>query len=665
MASLNDDNGVIRTKNNKVADFDPDKLSKSILSQANAVSEQDSKYTLAAALTATKQMVNGAFASFQSHKDSRTASANSIPLPLPIESDLISTEHTLARVLEGIMIQNQLAEDLDHLKDVARESTLTRVVNALSELSTTILKALTGNDTFGEFRSDFALQTKTLSAKFGDLIKTYVPFAGIISDKFDENISPLLAYAKMQTAYAKEQLEAFKKWFVYQRNLAIRNESQDDPNQLTGFKAFAANTLMSIPGADTLAKAIEVIGKTAAFYGALGGALGATILPILTRLGIGAGAMAGSALASIFTPIVAFLGGMATFIGGLAFLATSAVLYSLWKNPEQIGQYMEAIGKIWTQNIAPTFKWLYEEIFSPIGAALYAWWNGPGETALLGIGDFINQTLIYILGTALPAVLTTIGNIIKSGYEFVKSNMQIWYDLFTGEIGIVTAFTRMFTGIATFIGSLFDNIATGIIRMLGLSSFFDMDSDESFVGRMTRFFVEDLPNMIIKELNSVFTSLSVFWDDMKTGIVGFIEQYNPIDMIKERITSMIDAILGIFPSIDDIKKFMIDAIPTWAPDKLRNWMIDAIGKPQETPLVESPASAGYNSEMSDIYKDFVAKPISGAAQTVIINAPNTTNNQNSSTNVSNGGRSGSGGIASTRPEVSEWDKKLYFIPQSF
>lgn len=672
MASPNDDTSSAPIKGRRP--FDAEAIQKQILSQTRSESAQDNRWTLAAAVEAAKDLIGN-----QRTTSTINAPRNSvgqklsmqIPVPLPIESTSISSEKTLSKLLVDFnSYTTSFLQNITPLKDVAQELTLKTVGKNIKGLTTSLLKSFGADqnkDPFSGMESVFQAQSKSMLSRLKDVIRSTGTFGELLVGKVEAYTSPLIEIGKQQTEYARKTYDLYKKWFTHQMQMDVRDDSQD-PNRSTGVTAFAKNLAMVLPGADTIAKAYKTATALAAFYGAVGGAVGGQLLGLLGRLGIsvgmGAGGAIGGAVSAFIAPIIGFLGGFATLVGGLAVLLAAPILYSLWNSPEQLGQYVEAFAKIWNENIVPVFQFLYENIMKPIGTALASWWNSTGESAFLGIGDFVNQTLIYLLGTAIPAVLTTVGSLFKDAFNLIGSQLENVRQLFAGEINPLQFIGQNVTNLLTFIGSAMDHLVTGIINLFNLDSFFDMKEGETFVQRLQRFFSVDIFNMIDKELNDIYTSLSVMWDDAKTNFIKFLASENPIAQIILKVKDMIDAVIGIFPSIDDIKKFMLESIPSGTPDFLRNWLMDAIGQPASVPQVESPKMEGYRSEMAEMYKNAISQPTNqSVAPTVNVIAPTTNNNQ-SSTNVSGGGRR-SGGIAETRPQPSPYDNKLYGMPLAY
>src|SRR5690606_16009363 len=120
-----------------------------------------------------------------------------------------------------------------------------------------------------------------------------------------------------------------------------------------------------------------------------------------------------------FLSVFSTVGRLGVLLGSIAgVLATSAV-YAALKNPEQLAGYLKAFGRIIYENLLPTFKWIVTEL-GPVFALLSAAIIWVADKVMDTVGTWINTGAIYLLGTVIPDILTSIGRTIDSLWQGLK-----------------------------------------------------------------------------------------------------------------------------------------------------------------------------------------------------------------------------------------------------
>lgn len=707
--------------------FNPKDLANKVLADAAAISEVNSKMAVTSAVSTAERMVaNAANRIVKAVKPSSTTFEKlsdfkfkiptpnlDIPIPLPIEGTDIARETTQNQVVKGIhdvadkIIGIKLPQfphtiHIDAADDIARETTQKRVVGGLSTLDMTIKKTLAPLNALSEQMSGsftpymeeiektsgiFVTFGSMIGRKLLDVARNNIPMFDKITSAFAAKVTPLISYAARQTQYLKDISASFKRWFEYDATSRIRESSRDT---VTGVKAFGLNVINTlIPENSQIEKALKTIAASASFFGAVGGTLGGMVFEQLTKLGLSAG----SGLMGGLGTAIRFLLLSSKFMGGIIGLTVGAALYSLANDPSKVGEYIDALSRIWHENIAPTFEWLYKDVMKPVGELLASWWDSGGKSAFLAFGDFINDTLIYLLGTAIPTVLTAVGKTVQHFFDMVGEIIgritgifgygEFSADRITGNLMGITA--KLFTSIV----DLVTLVAAGILRLFKLDDAakwledfssqvsetfldaverikglfgFGRYSDQSFISNIIGYF-NIFRDTLMESFGDIITDMTNLFDIKSLLGVGSGESI--IESLKTRIVSkvqgLIDGILGIIPTWSDIKRLIVSAIPEniWG----RDWLIEKLG---DTPTVGPTSDISKSNErpMAMAYKQLTEQP--AATNNITVIAPVTQNTQNQS-NVSVGGGSNrnAGGVPSTRPDISTWDRTLYFAPGSW
>lgn len=720
--------------------FSGKRLADKVLADAAAISDIDSKAAVKASVNASEQMMAGAVkrllgiarpaaerASSTVDKIKSFASPfGGVPIPLPVESVDIAKETTQGKVVAGIRDVAAKIMDIpvptfpttfhiDPADDVAKESSQQRVISGIADLNETFKLSLNPlnsiSDQFGDTFEHLYGETKrqggillSVGAAIGTRVleaaKNNIPYFDRITGAVATSTKPLISFAAQQTKHLRDLAIGFKKWFEYDMMNRLRTSAQD---KVTGVKALALNVYdFLVPENSVMEKALKTIAASATFFGTIGGYLGGRALSALGSLGVSGMGSAGAGLARA----ASFLLGSATLMGGIVALATGAALYSLSQDPKKAGEYLEALGKLWNENITPTFDYIAHKVVAPLAQMLNDWWNSTGESAFLAIGDFINDTLIYVIGTAIPAALTTIGTAFTEVVGFLYNlgervrgifgfGDRAGDDFITNVTGIVTDFT---SGLLNIVGG----IVNGILRLFKLDDlttyvdgYVDLMKDSltnlgdrikgffgvgpyaelGFIGNVLGYF-GDISAIATKALSEAANYLIEIFN--VRSILGVEAGESIIESLKNkiatRVQSMIDGILSIIPSWEDIKGLIISAIPQgvwgrdWLVEKLRNDVgpttINQLMQPSDPAIPATSTTQSPMSQVSKVYEDFTKAP-SRNSTNVNVYAPSSTSTS-SSVNV-NGGGGGerARGIPSTRPQISTWDRAAYFAPGSF
>jgi len=602
-------------------------------------------------------------------------------------------------------LTKELHDSLRPIKAVAREDTLKKVENTLNQQHKT-------DD--GWFQSvddrlvDVEKNTSLLSKIKDGILKLYESSQrrlglAVVTDKKMEKMQRMVDFSRKleRTQHLREQVSGIK-----------------TSDKALFYLSELGNVI--VPEDTIMRKVVDGVASTAAFFGGLGafmgnaawkagsslmnslpktlGSISGIFTPFITLSKVASkfslrGILSGPTLASALGNASKFLLTSTTFMGGIAALATSAVFLSLAKSPELIGKYGEAFSRIWTDNILPAFEWL-----GSIGERLMAFWKSDGEASLTKIGDFINNSLIYVLGTFIPETLTFIGKTIADGVETViaigtditsliinwgaaiqdnfysligmfgfgpkgdKGFLSNLTDIITNNVAIfdqlLTTLTNTVGNVVSFLYNLFDNALTGIYNMI-----FGKSSDETILTQFGEW-LDKSWNGIVASVNGfisgLWTSFENAWDNVVKNVndfvwgsiedtIAWVKSLNPFDTIKTKINDMINAITGIFPSFEDIENYLRSFVKDneWIPEWLKNKILDGTA-PHDLSQDASNAMATTNipnsTTTSIIQFNTAPSPARAAATPVPPSGPRTAR-----------------GRPSTKPDLSGHDQKLYGV----
>jgi hypothetical protein len=725
---------VARTEAEKLSSFgqtafNPRDLADKVLADAAAISNVNSKAAVAMSVSTSERMIANAanrivravkpqssrvYEDASSYKFKIPAPTLDIPIPLPIESGDIARETTQNRVVQGI---NDVADKIvginiptfphtfhiDAADDIARETTQKKVVGGLTVLDLTIKKTLAPlnqltDQMAGSFTPYFeeAKKTSGLFVSFGamigkkiiDVARNNIPMFDKLTSIFDSKVTPLISYAARQTQYLKDLSISFKRWFEHDMSNRIRESSRDT---VTGVKALGLNIYSAlIPENSQIEKALKMIAASASFFGAVGGTLGGIAFEQLAKLGVGAG----SGLVGGLGSAIRFILLSSKFMGGIVGLVVGAALYSLYKDPAKVGEYINALSKIWTENIAPTFEWLYKEVLQPVSAALASWWNSSGESAFLAFGDFINNTLIYLLGTAIPTLMSVIGKTVKQFFNMIGDLSSRIVGIFGfGENGADGVIGNLMGISATLFAGIIDGvtiIASGVLKLFKLDdaakwleefsasfkdAFLDIVEHMKGIFGVGKYGDQSFLTNILGYFNIFRDSFMSTFGDLITNLLSMVDLKSLLGgaegeslfetlrkNIVSKVQSLMDGIMSIIPSWDDIKRLIASSIPEniWG----RDWLMEKLGSSTAPTNSNTQVSQATNQPLSRAYRQF-AEETPSVRNNITVVAPVTQNNQQSSSvNVGGGNSRSGGGVPSTRPDMSTWDRALYFAPGS-
>ena len=606
-----------------------------------------------------------------------------IPTPLidPLELDEVAQETTLNKAV-------------DLLKKIADFGD--RVVEVITDLGINVVGLSRNTPLIEELESLEEKNMGYMEKLFHRLLEyanSNIPYFQEISEKIGKYLKPTANIAETQLVYLRELTFNFRKWFEFDRLQRLRGTSQD--NNVSSVRQLGLNIKeMLIPTGGQLDTALQVATAVGALFGTLGGSLGSALLKALGSFGLSGT----SGIAGTVTKGLSFLLGSVSIMGSLVAIAVAAMGYSMWKNPELIGEYATAFLKLWDETVLPALKYLNDNVVIPF----LGWWNSEGEGYFEEIGTVLNKSLIHLIGEVLPAIGNVIGSLVtgltsigenitgRIAAIFGADNQYVIDGVVANFIGMADSIISAIVGFGASVVSNFlrafetSVIGSKILKFLGISVFqekFDKLTED--IAAIFDQFIESFKGMFgegkegskgffgnILNMGKLFlgTIISVF-DKLLTGAVNLLDLNSILGLkgdesvfeaakrgFKERITSLVNALLAIIPTWDDIKKMVGDIIPDWAPGK--EMILEKLNvKPEKkdvTPKTEGSSNEAYN-------KAAAASAVVG--RQTIINAPTTVTN-NSSSNVNNGGgaRAKPGGVPSTRPQVSPWESSVYGNP---
>ena len=575
-----------------------------------------------------------------------------VPLPVrPIEPELIAasmrTNELLNQVKKAIN-QNTIKDPLKiDDSQLAHESTLIKVVDILhfilieinktfamstKQLTETTKKFVAGIGVMEALDEKTSGSTSKWFSKISDYFKGVNNKFFSIVEGFGLAITPLTITSKHTLEYIKGLYTLQKKRFDYDQQNMQQGDTENirrllESQRKKGILESASNMLFPKEMKEFIDKIGKFFGKQSVEGADKLQAMMGKYAPLLAPI------ISGLRLVPLFLELFGGLAGLITSIVGLGIFAS---MYAMVKHPEQFTGMMEAFGRLFADVIKPTFIWISKEIV-PVLSAAFAGLMVAGQDLLDSIGTNINESLIWLIGTAIPEVFTLLGHYINTAWQTIKQEIKHIAGIFGyGEykdkslvdnlIGIPMAFADGLTKIA-------DETLTTLIRWLDMTDVFGMKKDESFFGRIKRFFMEDIPNFTYKLI-----------DDIVNGIKKIV----PIGTIKQKLNDLVDGIVKMIPTWDDLRKFVIDAIPDWVGSDIKQWFEKQLGAPAQQPVpVTRDVQPTVDTPMSPFQKQ----------SNVTVFAPSTfSRNQN---NIVNGGGKMPLGVGSTRPENNRLDDMIY------
>lgn len=605
---------------------------------------------------------------------------DNIPIPLPVkdlgDQAIASQQYQTNRLLGSIndnIISSSIHEPLKiDDSEIAHEATLKEVVTVLQSIAEnlkdfaqTFVEKFTAVGQnfmagFGQYGDSVTEERGWLSDKIAnmiDYIKGTSPKVETAIDTMAKLFTPVTKFSKQTANYLKE---------IYELQLKrMQKAKTDEARAMVDDEAMPKGALAGLmhvllPKDSVIRKVFDNIAAITKFFGRVGEAADQK----LQSSGVGSLLFSPAAIRPLITGalrLITAFGGMGTFLGGIIGAAAFAPFYAMFKHPEQLYGYLEAFGNLFTKAIGPALEWISKEIVPPLALAM-AGLMAAADYLLDNFGTFVNEKLTYLIGTVLPDVLVFFGKQIDTLWQGLKEVTKRIAGIFGfGEYSKNSILYNILAAFGTLADSTLELMSiwvTEVIKSLGLSDFFGLKEGEGIYGRIKRFFMEDIPNFAIK---------------MFDKMMKLIDEYNPIPIIKKKIKSFTDMIIDMIPTWNDMKKWVIDAIPAWVSDSVRQWIVDQLG-PDPEPTVPGPNGpmkqedfGALRNELSQMTSTpmpankLYDAPISAwdrgaGAAPMIFNAPTTHNN--SSTSVSQRG-GGSGLRPTTTPSASPLDGILY------
>lgn len=530
----------------------------------------------------------------------------SLPVPLPvkpIDPEALTTQvrtNQMLKQLSDTIVRTSLPQPvrIDDSK-IASESTLSVVSYLLDEINRSIhklvddmlsnIKNLNGSIRQGFFKSiESEEKERGWATKF--ISKSIDKIRGI-SPKTDTFMERLIRYTKPIADFAKKQSEQLQ--MLIQLQLAQLTTKTDEARQKLISKGLISDTSDGPKGAFTglvdsilpeksvIRSAIGVVTTVGALFSFIGkwgasqlarvGITNMALRPLLKNV---PGAL----------KVLRLFGGIAGFISGIVGSAVFSSVYAAFKNPDQLAGYLGVFGRLFTENIIPTLKWISTEIV-PILSMAFAGLMVVTEQVADKLGTFINNFLIGAL-YGVSETFTMVGKVIDSLWQGMKKVVTHALGIFgigpNGDVGVVNNILGVFDSFAKVIVQVGDAILewisqgfTSFLSSMGLTDWMGLNEGESMYGRIKRFLSQDIPELI----GNVLTGL--------TAKIGeWIEEFDPGGMMRDKFMSLINAIGSIFPSWQDIKNFVTSAIESSPlPQRLRRWMINAINGESQAPIV--------------------------------------------------------------------------------
>lgn len=547
----------------------------------------------------------------------KTIVATSLPQPVKIDDKNLAHEKTLR---EAVGILGSLLINI--------ESFSSMLIKQFEYIFGSLDQTLKDQERQAEKEKGF---TGRMMSKFFNYIQGVDKDKNSLSTVFVKVTKPLTETAKKTTNWLKKIYDIQAQAYLSESDRARQlNEEDQSPKKLWFEKYLSEDS--------KLAKAFHGINSMFNVFKSIGNIAEKSVDKFSggSMMGLLSG---GSGVLPIIGKFLGLFGGIAGFVTMIVGSAAFAMLYSMFKHPEQLVALLGAFGDLFTKAILPALEWITKEIVPPLSIAFAALLVA-ADYLLDTVGTFLNDKITYIIGTALPEVLIMFGKMIDTAWQGLKEVFFRILGVFGvgkyGENGIIHNLTMAIFTIADSLLEIISIGVTEVIKSLGLADFFGLKSGESIYGRFKRFLMEDIPNFVMGLVNST---------------VNYISEINPMQIIKDKLNQFIDAIVSIIPSWNDMKKWMADSIPEFVPDDIRNWMLDKLDVKENTPVIQ-PVTKDISDKLN--------APISAwdkinSYEGTVINAPVHNDNRSS---YSSSNKIVTGSISSTRPSRSQLDDMI-------
>lgn len=335
-----------------------------------------------------------------------------------------------------------------------------------------------------------------------------------------------------------------------------------------------------------IAKAMRGTAAVAGFYGAIGNMTGSLLKGTLSKFGFLGSAVG---LKGVLIKVSTLLLGFGGLFAGIAALVTGAAFLSIMKNPEYLTKYAGAFMNIWQKNFVPVWEYL-----AGLGAKFMEWWKSGGESGIVGIGNFINEIMIYLIGNAIPNLLTIVGSSIKSVINMLYNIVMIPADLvaniFNGilEIGARImgifglgkyggdGFIRNIIGLLTAPGEMFEKIFSDMGQRIWNIFAQAWDTLLTTLGAIDEmlgitWMINKIDELIVNTGKYLKDTVSKMWDDLInwlgetiTSFTDWLMSFPFFSSLVGKIKSMLDAVLDYIPKASSITKWIKSKIPNWA-----------------------------------------------------------------------------------------------------
>lgn len=476
------------------------------------------------------------------------------------------------------------------IADSATESSQLRMLQTLSDISTTLIAANDNAIGGGElWKDEFKTGFKGFAQTWNESVGKFLPFFKFkgLEDKFD----PLIRLNQTQAGFLKTIANNLINWFKASKTDSIRNLAIDENTDLNG-PTNNVKDFMNIvfPENSVMKKVLTAIGTTASFFGGVGGALAGIISSKFAGLGIKAITAGMPATGGILMNILRFMGSifrLGNIIGALLF----SPIYAAIVNPDQLAGYLAAFGKIFTENVLPTFAWIAKEIL-PVLSLAFAGLMAGMHILLDTVGSTLNAVIIPILTHAIPAILTGIGRGIDAVWQGLKNIVLEIFGMFgvgpRSDKGFLGNLFNIVLQIPKLAWKLLDALGTMIIEAFNLQETFGMQDGETMLQRVGRLltdiasYVSDLFNSIASSVKESVVAavtwygniVSVAFNLIKNALFGFFQQNVP-DSFKEKINSVVeyiaslDFVQSMISKIGEFTDALLALVPTW--DDVKGW----------------------------------------------------------------------------------------------
>lgn len=605
-----------------------------------------------------------------------------LPVPLPV----------VPVAPEQLIIQEKTNKLIDRLaKSTSKERTLQAVVETLVQLTSaieTFTQAII--DKFGDIAGhwtsrfdEYADETKKGNGWLTRVVRSLLGRSDHHQMSFAEALqvftAPIIKATKGTYELLKRQASVFAAVARNERIDEVR-ATVETPNALTGM----SNTLF--PEGSTVRKVIDIAKAIGSFFKSIGDA-GAEKLKGAAAGGGIVGAISGILSKGIIVKVLGVFGSLAGFLTAVAGGATFASVYALFRNPDQLTRLFGAFGTLLNDVIIPTLTWITTDILPPLGIAFTAL-GVAMDKLLVAVGTEINEALIYLIGTTIPAVAGEIARQAKAYDEGIQSDLQKIKNVLAELPGYWNSFEEWWDYISLSTRTFFSNLKDKFVEI-----------STNIYKTIESLILKDIPNFFVNIFNDAMNyikSLSPlqFINDKIQAVIDWFtseEDINSTSMlttIKNKITGFFNnftnLLTGWIPSWEDMKGWVSNIIPSSVPEWIKSWFSDRLSGIQEKSSevyesgksIANSAYVGVKERVEPVVnftktraeparRDLQTRidnlplrnPLGGSGSIII--APQTNNTTTTNNNVNGGGIFDRIGIGSTTPPMSRLDEMIF------